>query len=37
MRYLQYSTLQKLGLGNLDSWAATFGEMQTAIEFAQVL
>ena len=37
MRYLQYSTLQKLGLGNFDSWAATFGETQTAIEFAQVL
>ena len=34
MRYLQYSTLQKLGLGNFDSWAATFGEMQTAIELA---
>ena len=34
MRYLQYSTLQKLGLGNFDSWAATFGETQTAIERA---
>ena len=34
MRYLQYSTLQKLGLGNFDSWAATFGETQTAIELA---
>ena len=34
MRYLQYATLQKLGLGNFDSWAATFGETQTAIELA---
>lgn len=34
MRYLQYSTLRKLGLGNFDSWAATFGETQTAIELA---
>ena len=34
MRYLQYDTLQKLGLGNFDSWAATFGETQTAIELA---
>ena len=34
MRYLQYSTLQKLGLGNFDSWAATFGEPQPAIELA---
>jgi len=34
MRYLQYSTLQKLGLGNFDSWAAAFGETQTAIELA---
>ena len=34
MRYLQYNTLQKLGLGNFDSWAATFGETQTAIELA---
>ena len=34
MRYLQYNTLQKLGLGNFDSWAATFGESQTAIELA---
>ena len=32
MRYLQYNTLQKLGLGNFDSWAATFGETQTTIE-----
>ena len=34
MRYLQYDTLQKLGLGNFDSWAATFGETQTVIELA---
>ena len=34
MRYLQYSTLQRLGLGHFDSWAASFGETQTAIELA---
>ncbi len=34
MRYLQYSTLQKLGLGHFDAWAASFGETQTAIELA---
>ena len=34
MRYLQYGTLQKLGLGQFDSWAASFGETQTAIELA---
>ena len=34
MRYLQNNTLKKLGLGNFDSWAATFGETQTAIELA---
>lgn len=34
MRYLQYDTLQKLGLGHFDSWAAFFGEMVTAIELA---
>lgn len=34
MRYLQYNTLQKLGLGHFDSWAASFGETQTAIELA---
>lgn len=34
MRYLQYSTLQKLGLGQFDSWASTFGETQTAVELA---
>ena len=34
MRYLQYGTLQKLGLGHFDSWAASFGETQTAIDIA---
>ena len=34
MRYLQYGTLQKLGLGQFDSWASTFGETQTAVELA---
>ena len=34
MRYLQYGTLQKLGLGQFDSWAASFGETQTAIDIA---
>ena len=34
MRYLQYSTLQKLELGHFDSWASSFGETQTAIELA---
>ena len=34
MRYLQYGTLQKLGLGHFDAWAASFGETQTAIELA---
>ena len=37
MRYLQYDTLQRMGLGHFDSWASSFGETQTAIEFAQVL
>ena len=37
MRYLQYDTLQKLGLGHFDSWAASFGETVTAIEIAPVL
>lgn len=26
MRYLQYNTLQRLGLGHFDSWAASFVE-----------
>ena len=34
MRYLQYNTLQRLGLGQFDAWAATFGETQTAIDIA---
>lgn len=34
MRYLQYDTLQKLGLGHFDSWASSFGETQAAIENA---
>ena len=34
MRYLQYDTIQKLGLGHFDSWAASFGETQTAIELS---
>ena len=34
MRYLQYGTLQKMGLGHFDSWAASFGETVTAIELS---
>ena len=34
MRYLQFATLQKMGLGQFDSWASAFGETQTAIELA---
>lgn len=34
MRYLQYNTLQRMGLGQFDSWAASFGETQTTIELA---
>ena len=34
MRYLQYDTLQKLGLGHFDSWAASFGETVTGIELS---
>ena len=34
MRYLQYDTLQKLGLGHFDSWAAAFGETVTGIELS---
>ena len=34
MRYLQYDTLQKMGLGHFDSWAAAFGETVTAIELS---
>ena len=36
-RYLQNSKLQNMGLGLFDSWASTFGEVVTSIEFAQVL
>ena len=32
MRYLQYDTIQKMGLGHFDSWAAAFGETVTSIE-----
>ena len=34
MRYLQYDTLQKLGLGHFDSWAASFGETTTSVELS---
>lgn len=34
MRYLQYSTLQRMGLTHFDCWASTFGETTTAIELA---
>jgi ribosomal protein S17E len=34
MRYLQFDTLNRLGLGQFDAWAASFGETQTAIELA---
>ena len=34
MRYLQYDTLQRMGLGHFDSWASSFGETLTAIERA---
>ena len=34
MRYLQYDTLQKMGMGHFDSWAASFGETVTAIELS---
>lgn len=34
MRYLQYDTLQKLGLGHFDSWAAAFGETVTSVELS---
>ena len=33
MRYLQYGTLQKLGMGIL-TWVPAFGETVTAIELA---
>ena len=34
MRYLQGRTLNTKGLAHFDSWAATFGEAQTAIELS---
>ncbi len=34
MRYLQYNTLQRLGFGQFDAWASTFGETVTAVELA---
>ncbi|MCR4622551.1 MAG: hypothetical protein K5663_10775 [Clostridiales bacterium] len=34
MRYLQFDTLQNMGLGHFDAWAATFGDTVTAIELA---
>lgn len=34
MRYLQYDTLQKLGIGHFDAWAAAFGETVTGIELS---
>lgn len=33
-RYLQYNTLQKMGLGSFDAWASTFGETVVALELA---
>ena len=33
-RYLQYGTLEKIGLIHFDAWASTFGETVTAIELA---
>jgi len=34
MRYLQYDTLQNMGFGNFDAWAANFGETTTTVELA---
>ena len=34
MRYLQYSTLERMGMRHFDSWAATFGDTVSAIELA---
>jgi hypothetical protein len=33
-RYLQYDTLQRLGMGHFDSWASTFGETTTSVELS---
>ncbi len=34
MRYLQYDTIQRMGLGHFDSWAAAFGDTTTSIELS---
>lgn len=34
MRYLQYDTLQEMGLGHFDSWAAIYGDTKTVVELA---
>jgi N12 class adenine-specific DNA methylase len=34
MRYLQYDTVQEMGLGHFDEWASTFAEAITAIELS---
>ena len=34
MRYLQYSTLERMGMRHFDSWAAAFGDTISAIELA---
>ena len=36
-RYLQYGTLQEMGLIHFDDWASDYGETITAIEIAPVL
>ena len=33
-RFLQKDTLEKMGMGHFDSWAANFGEQTTALELA---
>ena len=33
-RYLQYDTLQRIGMTHFDSWASTFGETTTSIELS---
>ena len=33
-RYLQYNTLEEMGLLNFDDWAANYGETITAIELS---
>lgn len=34
MRHLQYDTLQNMGMGKFDAWAANFGETTTTVELA---